>query len=274
MELQLERALAVFDLETTGTKVASDRIVEISILKINADQSQKNYTKRINPGIPISEEATKIHGISNEDVANEPSFKDLAKEIKSFIGNADLAGYNASRFDIPLLVEEFLRADVDFEMKDRRIVDVMNIYHKMEPRTLSAAYKYYCGQELEDAHSAEADTLATYEILKNQIKMYEGIEYTDKFGKKSIPVKNDMQALHQFSQQNKFADLAGQIIFNEKNKEVFNFGKYKGKLVEDIFTKEPQYYDWIMRSDFPLYTKKILTAIKMKSAGNLTINFK
>lgn len=274
MELKLEKPLVVFDLETTGVKVATDRIVEICMHKINADNTTNTLIQRVNPTIPISEESSKIHGIYMDDVKDKPTFKELAKEFKAFIGNADLSGYNAIRFDIPLLVEEFLRVDVDFDMKDRRIIDVMNIYHKMEPRTLSAAFKFYCDKNLDNAHSAEADTIATYEILKQQIQQYQDTEYIDKFGKKSKPIKNDMNALHEFSQQNKFVDLAGHIVMNDENQEVFNFGKYKGKKVLDVIGREPQYYDWIMRSEFPLYTKKILTTIKLKSFGNNTVNVK
>ncbi|MFP4469627.1 MAG: exonuclease domain-containing protein [Bacteroidales bacterium] len=265
MELHLTKPLAFFDLETTGIKVAVDRIIEISVMKINPDGSKDMFTKRCNPCMPIPERSTEIHGITDEDVKDAPTFKEIANPLNQFIGNADLAGYNSNRFDIPLLVEEFLRAEVDFDLKGRRFIDVQNIFHKMEPRTLKAAYKFYCGQELINNHSAEADTIATYEILKSQLDMYQGVKYKDKSGKISEPIVNDVDALSSFSEQYSNADLIGHIIFNEKKQEVFNFGKHKGKLVEMIFEREPPYYDWMMKGDFPLSTKKVITAIKLRS---------
>lgn len=275
MELNLNRPLAFFDLETTGLSISADRIVEISILKVNPDKSTKTLTQRMNPGIPIPAEATAIHGISDEDVKNEPSFADIGNQLNQFLLNCDLAGYNAIKFDIPFLVEEFYRADINFELKSRRFIDVQNIFHKMEQRTLIAAYQYYCNKHLEDAHSAEADTFATYEILKAQLDKYESVEFKDRFGKISAPIKNDVQALHDFSHQTSNVDLAGHIVYNNKNIEVFNFGKYKGKSVEEIFLSEPSYYDWMMKSEFPLTTKKIITALKLKgfNKGQGSINF-
>lgn len=275
MELKLNRPLAVFDLETTGLSISADRIVEISIVKAMPDGSTKILTKRINPGIPIPPEVTAIHGISDEDVKNEPSFAELGNELNQFLANCDLAGYNAIKFDIPFLAEEFYRADINFEIKGRRFVDAQNIFHKMEQRTLSAAYQFYCNKELINAHSAEADTIATYEILKAQLDHYENREYKDRSGNVSIPVKNDIQALHEFSQQRINADLAGHIGFDDKKIEVFNFGKHKGKTVEVVFKKEPSYYDWMMKSEFPLSTKKVITAIKLRgfNKGQGSINF-
>jgi DNA polymerase-3 subunit epsilon len=265
MELHLTKPLAVFDLETTGIKVATDRIVEISIVKIMPGGEQKRYTKKINPTIPIPAKTTEIHGISDEDVKDAPTFKELAHELNQFFDNSDLAGYNSNKFDIPLLVEEFLRADVDFELKGRRFVDVQNIFHKMEPRTLAAAYQFYCGQELVNNHSAEADAVATYEILKSQLDRYKGVQYKTKKGEISEPVVNKIEALSDFSVQFKNVDLIGHIVYDENNVEVFNFGKFKGKAVEKVFAKEGSYYDWMMKGDFPLSTKKVITAIKLRA---------
>jgi DNA polymerase III subunit epsilon len=264
MELILTRPLAVFDLETTGTNVATDRIVEICIVKITPDGSQEVLTRRLNPGIPISKESTMIHGITNLDVKDCPTFSEMAPELEKFLEQADLSGYNAIKFDIPLIVEEFLRVGIDFSLMNRYIVDVQNIFHKMEPRTLKAAYKFYCHKNLELAHSAEADTLATLEVLKAQLDAYSGQEYTDTEGNASIPVKNNVKALHDFSFYTKNVDLVGHIVFNEKQEEVLNFGKYKGRPVEDVFNKEPSYYDWMMKSQFPLSTKRVIQAIKKR----------
>lgn len=272
MELNLIKPLAVFDLETTGTNVATDRIIEISIIKINPDGKEQVFTQRINPVIPIPPEATAVHGISNADLVNEPTFAEVGPRIALFLNNCDLAGYNSNKFDIPLLVEEFLRADVAFEIKGRRFVDVQNIFHKMEPRTLKAAYRFYCTKELENAHSAEADTRATYEILKAQLKCYENTEYIGVDGIPCKPIVNDIKALHDFSNQNKNADLVGHIVFNAKDREVFNFGKYKGKTVEEVFSLEPSYYDWMMKADFPLYTKRVITAIKLRGFNKNSVS--
>jgi DNA polymerase-3 subunit epsilon len=264
MELKLTKPLVIFDLETTGVKVGSDRIVEISMLKVMPNGMQSTHTKRINPTIPIPRESIGFHGITDEDIKDAPTFAEIANELNQFIGNSDLAGYNSNKFDIPMLVEEFLRAGVDFDLKGRRFIDVQNIFHKMEPRTLHAAYAFYCNKDLVDNHSAEADTLATYEILKAQLDRYEGVEHKDKDGNISVPVVNDVEALSSFSEHFSNADLVGHIIFDEKKQEVFNFGKYKGKRVEAIFEKEPSYYDWMMKADFPLSTKKVITAIKLR----------
>src|SRR3990172_3701939 len=256
MKLNLTRPLAFFYLETTGVNVASDRIVEISILKINPDGNKEVKTMRINPGIPIPKEASEIHKIYDEDVKDCPSFKEAAHEISKFLEGCDLAGYNSNRFDVPILVEAFLRAEIDFEIKGRKLIDVQNIFHQMEPRTLCAAYKFYCSKPLENAHSAEADVTATFEILEAQLDKY------------SEDLKNDTTYLHNFTSKTKNVDLAARIVFNAKGIEIFNFGKHTGKSVEDVFAAEPSYYDWMMKGDFPLYTKKIITAIRLRSKSN------
>jgi len=274
MELNLKRPIAFFDLETTGVKVATDRIVEISIVKIHPDGKKEIKTRRVNPGIPIPPETSAIHGIYDEDVKDEPTFKSLAKSLNQFLNNCDLAGYNSNRFDIPLLAEEFLRAGIDFDVENRSLLDVQNIFHKMEQRTLVAGYKFYCGKDLQNAHSAEADTLATFEIMEAMLDKYDGVEFTDKKGVTSKPIVNDIKALAEFSQMNKNADLIGHIVFNEEGKEIINFGKHKGKVVEEIFKTEPSYYNWMMRGDFPEYTKKVITKIKLRSAaGSGSIQF-
>jgi len=265
MELNLTRPLVIFDLETTGVNIATDRIVEIAILKIFPDGREEFRRHLVNPGIPIPPQSTAIHGISDDDVQDMPQFKELAGNINAFLQNCDLVGYNSIKFDIPVLVEEFLRVGIEFEMKNRRFIDVQNIFHKMEQRTLKAAYKFYCQKELLNAHSAEADTRATYEILKSQLDRYAETDYTDQEGKVSKPVVNDVKALHDFSFYTRNADLAGQIIFNSKGDEVFNFGKHKGKTVEEVFRIEPSYYDWMMKGEFLLSTKKLITAIKLRN---------
>lgn len=264
MQLNLTKPLIIFDLEATGVNIASDRIVEIAMLKVFPDGHEEFKRHLVNPTIPIPKVVVDIHGITDEMVKNEPTFKELAGMLSAFIGNSDLSGFNSIKYDIPLLVEEFLRAGVEFELKNRRIIDVQNIFHKMEPRTLKAAYKFYCQAELVNAHSAEADTRATFEVLKAQIQKYEDIEYTDKDGKTSTPVVNDMKALDEFSYYNRNADLVGHIILNPKGQEILNFGKHKGKVVEEVFKTEPSYYDWMMKGDFPLSTKRVITAIKLR----------
>ena len=255
MELKLTKPIVFFDLETTGINIAKDRIVEISILKVFPNGNKESKTWLVNPEIEIPKEVVAIHGITNEKVVTEPTFKELAKEISKLIEGCDLAGFNSNRFDIPLLAEEMLRAEIDFDMKNRVAVDVQVIFHKKEQRTLSAAYKFYCGKDLEGAHSAEADTNATYEILKAQLDKYEDLD-------------NDIKFLNEYSSHNKRADFAGFITFNEDDEEVFTFGKYKGQRVADILEKDKGYYSWIQKSDFPLFTKKVLTAIKLRSFNN------
>ena len=264
MELNLTRPLAIFDLETTGIRVATDRIVEICIIRVEPDNNSITRTFKINPEIPIPLDATLIHGISDEDVKDAPTFKELSAELYELFRDCDLSGYNSNKFDIPLLVEEFLRADIDFDLRDRYFIDVQNIFHKMEPRNLRAAYKFYCDRELEDAHTAEADTRATYEILKAQVERYSNTEYKDEEGNVSVPVKNDMKALHDFSYNTRFVDLIGHIVFNAKQEEAFNFGKHKGRTVEEVFRKEPQYFDWMMKAEFPLSTKKVIASIRKR----------
>ena len=271
MELNLTKPIAFFDLETTGIKVATDRIVEISIVRRQVDGTIKIKTLRINPGMPIPPEVTEIHGITDDDVKDCPKFKQVAHELAQFLDNCDLAGYNSNHFDIPLLVEEFLRADVDFDLKGLRFVDVQNIFHKMEPRNLSAAYKFYCSKDLVNAHSAEADTLATYEILLAQLDRYAEVTYKDRKGNLTQPVINDIKALSDFSYSTKAVDLIGHIVYNEKNVEVFNFGKHKGKAVAQVLKDEPSYYDWMMKSEFPLSTKKVLTVLKLRSNSNNSV---
>lgn len=264
MKLNLKRPLAFFDLETTGVNVASDHIVEISILKVMPDGSEEIKTMRIKPGKPIPLESSIIHGIYDEDVQNAPAFKQVGRELTHFLDGCDLAGYNSNKFDIPLLVEEFLRAGIEFDIENRRFVDVQNIFHQMEQRTLRAAYQFYCGKSIEKAHSAEADIKATYEVLVSQIAKYEGTDWEDKKGKISKPVQNNIEALHLFTNLSKPVDFAGRMIFNEDSVEIFNFGKHKGKCVEDIFGLEPSYYSWMQNGDFPLHTKKCLEKIYIR----------
>jgi DNA polymerase-3 subunit epsilon len=254
MELTLKNPMVFFDLETTGVNVASDRIVEISWLKIQPDGRESKQTQLVNPTIPIDPRAIAIHGITDEDVKDKPTFSEIARTLARDFEGCDLAGYNSNKFDIPLLAEEFLRAGVDFDLRKRKFIDVQVIFHKMEQRTLIAAYKFYCQKDLEDAHSAEADTRATYEILKAQLDHYEHLQ-------------NDVDYLSVFSTQNRSVDLAGRIIYNDKDIEVFNFGKYKGEPVEEVLKKDPGYFGWILNGDFPLYTKKVLTNIKLKTFG-------
>ena len=264
MKLNLTKPLVFFDLETTGVQPGIDHIVEICLLKVAVNGEITTYTHRVNPGMPIPQQAIDVHGITNEMVKDEPLFKQLAPEIANFIGDSDLAGYNSNRFDVPLLVEEFLRVGINFEMTNRKTIDVQNIFHRMEPRTLKAAYKFYCGKKLENAHSALADTMATYEILLAQIERYEGVEYEDHEGNVSCPIVNDMKKLQEFTSVSHWADLVGHLGINANGKEVFNFGKYKGKVVEEVFEVEPAYYDWMMKADFPLSTKRVITDIRLR----------
>ncbi|WP_330442847.1 3'-5' exonuclease [Flavobacterium sp. C4GT6] len=255
MELKLNRPICFFDLETTGTDITKDRIVEISILKVFPNGNKESKTWLVNPERPIPPQSTTFHGIDDAKVANEPTFKDLSHQVYNMIKDSDLAGYNSDRFDIPLLAEELLRADVDFDMKNRVTVDVQTIFHKKEERTLSAAFKFYCGQILENAHSAEADVNATYEILKSQLDRYDDLE-------------NDMKLLSEYTTRKKAVDFAGFIALDEDGNEIFTFGKHKGAKVEEILEKEPGYFGWIQNADFPLYTKKVLTAIKLRKLNN------
>ena len=255
MKLNLKNPLVFFDLETTGTNINSDRIVEICYLKVYPNGNEESSTLRINPCMHIPAEASAVHGIYDEDVVDCPTFKDVAQKIASNIEGCDLAGFNSNRFDIPLLVEEFLRAGVDIDLSRRKFIDVQVIYHKLEQRTLSAAYKFYCNQNLEDAHSAEADTRATYEVLKAQLDRY------------PEELKNDMGFLSEYSSFNKNVDFAGRIVYNENGVEVFNFGKYKGMSVEEVLLRDPGYYGWILNGDFTLNTKNVLTKIRLRATG-------
>lgn len=258
MELHLKRPLAFFDLETTGVNIAVDRIVEIAILKIYPGGKEEVLAMRVNPLMPIPAESSLFHGIYDEDVKDLPSFKERAMEVKEFLGDADLAGYNSNKFDVPMLMEEFIRAGVDFSLEDRAFVDVQNIFHQMEQRTLKAAYKFYCHEDLDNAHTAEADVRATYEVLKAQLSKYDGVEYEDKFGAISQPVVNDVEALHKFTNLSNPVDFAGRLVYDEDGDPCINFGKHKGKKVLNVFETEPSYYAWMQNGDFPLYTKKVL----------------
>ncbi len=255
MELKLTRPICFFDLETTGINVAKDRIVEISVLKIFPNGNKESRTWLVNPEVRIPDEVIAIHGITNEKVATEPTFKELSKEIYELIRGCDLGGFNSDRFDIPLLAEEMLRAEIDFDMKNMVSVDVQTIFHKMEKRTLEAAYKFYCDKNLTDAHSAEADTKATYEVLLSQLDRYPDLE-------------NDIKKLAEFSSHKRTVDYAGFIIWDDDDEEMFSFGKHKGKKVHDVLEKEPGYFSWILNADFPLYTKKVLTQIKLSKLNN------
>ena len=251
MKLNLKRPIVFFDLETTGVDTAKDRIVEVSMVKVMPDGDEIVRTRLINPQMHIPEEATAVHGITDDDVKDQPTFAQIAKSLAQFIEGCDFGGFNSNRFDLPILVEEFLRAGVDVDFRNRKFVDVQNIFHKMEQRTLVAAYKFYCDKDLTNAHSAEADTRATYEVLKAQLDRYPELE-------------NDIAALAAFSTRGEFVDYAGRIVFNDKGEEVFNFGKYKGYKVSEVFQREPSYYDWMMNGDFPLYTKKVITEIRLR----------
>lgn len=251
MELNLKKPICFFDLETTGINVAKDRIVEIAILKVYPNGNKESHTWRVNPERPIPPETSAIHGITDEMVANEPTFKELAPKVYALIKDSDLGGFNSNRFDIPLLAEELLRAEVDFDMKKALSVDVQTIFHKMEKRTLEAAYKFYCDKDLVDAHSAAADTNATYEVLKAQLDRYPDLQ-------------NDMASLADFSSHKDHVDFAGFISYNEDDHVVFSFGKYKGRLVDDILQNDPGYFGWVLNADFPLYTKNVLTRIRLE----------
>ena len=252
MKLNLKRPIVFFDLETTGVDTAKDRIVEVSMIKIMPSGEEVVRTRRINPQMHIPEQATAIHGITDEMVKDEPTFAQIAKSMAQFIEGCDFGGFNSNRFDLPMLVEEFLRAGVDVDFKRCKFIDVQNIFHKMEQRTLVAAYKFYCDKDLQDAHSAEADTRATYEVLKAQLDRYPDLQ-------------NDVASLADFSARGETVDYAGRIVYNDKGEEVFAFGKHKGRRVSDVFEQEPSYYSWMMNGDFPLYTKKVITEIRFRA---------
>jgi DNA polymerase III subunit epsilon len=263
-KLNLQKPIAFFDLETTGTNVGSDRIVDISILKIDISNQRQHKTWRVNPGIPIPDFSSKVHGITDEMVKDCPPFKLVANEISVFLDHCDLAGYNSNKFDVPLLVEEFMRAEVDFDLHNRKLIDVQNLFHLMEPRSLVAAYKFYCGKEHISAHDAAADVEATFEVFCSQLERYKDVVHEDQKGNKFNPVRNDMQALSELTTRTRNVDLAGRVVYNDKGEEVFNFGKYKDKSVKEVFTKDPGYYGWIMQGDFPSYTKKVITRLRQE----------
>ncbi len=252
MKLNLKNPIVFFDLETTGVNITSDRIVEISYLKVFPNGNEVSRTMRINPEMHIPEQASEVHGIYDDDVKDCPTFKQVAKDVAHDFEGADIAGFNSNRFDVPLLAEEFLRAGVDLDMTRRKFIDVQVIFHKMEQRTLSAAVKFYCGKELEGAHSADADTRATYEVLQAQLDRYDELQ-------------NDIAWLSEFSSHTHNVDFAGRIVYDDKGVEVFNFGKYKGIPVVEVLRRDPGYYSWIMQGDFSLNTKQVLTRIKLKS---------
>jgi DNA polymerase-3 subunit epsilon len=254
LELKLKRPIAFLDLETTGVNVSTDRVVELSVLKISPNGTEEWMSTRVNPQMPIPAKVIAIHGITDSDVANAPTFKEIAKKLAAFLEGCDLAGYNAIKFDIPVLAEEFLRINIDFNFRKRRYVDAQVIFHKKEQRTLTAAYQFYCKKNLEGAHGSKADTAATYEVLKAQLDRYTDLE-------------NDIEKLADMSTFNSNVDFAGRIVLDETGNEIFNFGKHKGRGVELVFAEEPSYYSWMMNGDFPLYTKKVLTEIKLRSFG-------
>ena len=251
MKLNLNNPVVFFDLETTGINITTDRIVELCYIKVYPNGNEESKSMRINPEMHIPESSSAIHGIYDEDVADCPTFKQVARELANTIKGCDFAGFNSNRFDIPVLAEEFLRAGVDIDLNRRKFIDVQTIFHKMEQRTLSAAYKFYCNKSLENAHTAEADTLATYEVLKAQLDRYPDL-------------KNDVAFLSQYSCYSNNVDFAGRMVYNDKGEEVINFGKYKGRLVTEILKSDPGYYSWIMNGDFPLNTKKMLTEIRLR----------
>ncbi len=255
MGLKLHRPLCFFDLETTGISVTKDRIVEIAILKLLANGNKESKTWLVNPEMPIPKQASDIHGITDDTIADSPTFKALAKEIYGFMKNCDLAGFNSDRFDIPIIAEEFMRAEVDFDIKNHKTIDVQTIFHKMEKRTLGAAYRFYCDKDLENAHSAMADTKATYDVLLAQIDRYEELE-------------NNLDFLSTFSSQKRSVDAAGFIVINEKEQVCLSFGKHKGKTLDMILETEPGYFGWLLNADFPLYTKKVLTAFRLSKLNN------
>jgi DNA polymerase-3 subunit epsilon len=251
MQLNLRNPLIFFDLETTGINIVKDRIVQIAYVKVHPNGKEESKERLINPGMPIPPESTAIHHITDEMVKDCPTFREIAKSLSAQIEGCDLAGFNSNRFDIPMLAEEFLRADIDIDLNRRKFVDVQTIFHKKEQRTLVAAYKFYCDKDLVDAHSAQADTMATYEVLKAQLDRYPDLT-------------NDINELSKYSSFTTNVDFAGRMVYNEKNEEVINFGKYKGQLVTEVLKNDPSYYSWIMNGDFTLNTKKMLTEIKLR----------
>ena len=255
MELNITKPVVFFDLETTGTSVTNDRIVEISYLKVFPDGREISKTSRVNPGMPIPPQATSVHHISDEDIKDCPTFPQIAREIANVFEGSDIAGFNSNRFDIPMLAEEFLRAGVDFDFSKHRFIDVQVIFHKMEQRTLTAAYKFYCGKDLDNAHSAAGDTRATYEVLKAQLDRYDNLQ-------------NDVKWLSDYTSFTRNVDFSGHFIYDDNGKEIINFGKYKGRSLAEVIKRDPSYYDWIMKSDFPLNTKQVLTKIRLRELNH------
>lgn len=251
MPIELSKPLVIFDLETTGVNVSRDRIIELYLIKAMPDGTEQTFSRRLNPEMPIPKESTEIHGISDADVKDCETFKDIARELNAFIGDADFAGFNSNRFDFPLLVEEFYRADIDFQTEKRKFIDAQRIFHKKEPRNLSAAYRFYCDSELNNAHSAEADTRATWEIIKAQVNKYDDLKPT-------------VDALHSFSGQGELVDLAGRIRRNAQGEPIFSFGKHRGHTVASVFKKEPSYFEWMMNGDFPENTKRVITRLMLE----------
>jgi DNA polymerase-3 subunit epsilon len=267
MQLHLKNPLVFFDLETTGMNISKDRIVELAMVKLMPNGEQFKRTDRVHPEMPIPAESSVIHGIYDEDIKDAPTFKSIAKQLARFLEGCDLAGFNIIRFDVPVLVEEFLRAGVEFDVSNRKLVDSQKIFHLMEKRTLGAALKFYCNKDLEDAHSAEADTIASFEVLVAQVERYLDKPVVDAQGNQIGIIKNDMESLHNITASS-IVDLAGRIVLNDNGVEVFNFGKHKQRPVMEVFDREPAYYDWMMRGDFPLDTKRKLTEIKLRKFNN------
>lgn len=261
MKLNLKRPLVFFDLETTGLSITEDRIVEIALVKVNVNNTVEEKSWLINPEMHIPEDVSAIHKITDDMVKDKPTFKQLAHDIINFIGEADLAGYNIIKFDVPFLAEEITKAGIDFNIEKRKLVDVQNIFHKMEPRTLKAAYKFYCHDEMKGAHEALADTKATFDVFMAQLERYQDAEYEDHNGNISKPIVNDVEKLSAFTTQTNHVDLAGYVVYNSKHIPTFNFGKHKGKEVNEVFKIEPQYYDWMLKGKFPEHTKKVLTRL-------------
>lgn len=267
LDLKLKKPLAVFDIEATGPNVCRDRIIELCIIKLLPDKTAEQHTYRLNPTIPITAEASLIHGLYDKDVKDWPTFKEVAQEIQQVLKGCDLGGFNHVKFDIPMLVEEFLRCDMEFDLKNRGLIDAQKIFHIMEKRTLSAAYKFYCDKDLEDAHSAVADTKATLNVILAQIKRYEGEMVIDTAGNPLGKMESNLEQLHKlFNKQ--MVDLAGRFVYNQEGVEVFNFGKHRHRPVLDVLKEEPHFYDWMMRGEFPLDTKKKLTELRLKSLNN------
>ncbi len=260
MNINLVRPLAFIDLETTGTDVVNDRIVQIAVLKVLPNGKEIPTARKINPTIPIPIEASKVHGIYDKDVRDEQTFSQIAQKLATFINDSDFAGYNSNKFDIPLLLAEFLRAGVDFKLEGRKFIDVQTIFHKMEPRNLRAAYKFYCRKDLEGAHDAANDIRATYEVFKAQLQRYKNVAYEDKDGNISYPIENQLETLANFTPFN-LLDPTGKVVYDEQGREIFNFGKHRGKTLVEVFTEEPSYYYWIMNKDFSIFTKRAIKQV-------------